>query len=189
MKLNNKYYIMRHGEAISNVKEIVSSWPEKFENPLTESGKEAVKESAKILKYKNISLIFASDLLRTKQTAEIIGSILGINPEYDKRLREVGFGIFSGGSIKKMWEFFKGEEERVKRGPLRGESYTQILERMCNFLEDTDKKYKGKNILIISHEGPLFLLQGKIKGLSILETIKQIPDKERIHKAEIRRLN
>ena len=32
----------------------------------------------------------------------------------------------------------------------------EILERMMNFLKDTDKKYKGKNILIISHEGAAY---------------------------------
>ena len=28
MKLNNKYYLLRHGEAKSNVKNVVSCWPE-----------------------------------------------------------------------------------------------------------------------------------------------------------------
>ena len=46
MKLNNKYYILRHGEALSNVREIASSWPETFDNPLTGLGREMVKVAA-----------------------------------------------------------------------------------------------------------------------------------------------
>jgi len=189
MKLNNKYYILRHGEAMSNVREIVSCWPEKFENHLTEKGIEKIKESAKELKSKNISLIFSSDLLRTRETAEIVGKELGIKPEYDQRLREINFGIFNFGPIDKMWNSFKGEEERIEKGPDKGESYKDILKRLCDFLEETDKKYNGKNILLISHEGPLFLLQGKAMGLSLEETIKEFPPENRIHKGEIRELN
>ena len=48
MNLNNKYYLLRHGEAISNAKNIISSWPEKFRNYLTGKGKEQINISAKI---------------------------------------------------------------------------------------------------------------------------------------------
>lgn len=189
MKFNNKYYILRHGEALSNVREIVSSWPEKFNNHLTKKGIETIEDSAKKLKDKNIDLIFASPLLRTKQTAEIIGKHLKVKVKLDKRLREIDFGIFSGGSIEKMWKSFKGEKERIKKGPPKGETYLEILERMMDFLKNVDKKYKGKNILIISHEGPLFLLQGKAMGFSLEKTIKEFTPQKRIHKGEIRELN
>src|SRR3989344_2240901 len=192
MKLNNKYYILRHGEALSNVKDIVSSWPEKFNNHLTKKGREMIKESAQQLKNTcaeqglSINLIFTSPLLRTKQTAEIVGEALKIKPKIDKRLREVGFGKLSNGPIDTLWNFFKNEEERIKKRPPKGETYVEILDRLINFLKDTDKKYKNKNILIISHEGPLVLLEGKVMGLSLKETIKKFPSEKRIHKGEIR---
>ena len=77
-KLNNKYYLLRHGEALSNVKNVVSSWPETFKNPLTAKGKEQIAESAKKLKSKGVNLIFASDLLRTKQSADIVAKALNL---------------------------------------------------------------------------------------------------------------
>ena len=189
MKLNNKYYIIRHGQALSNVKEIVSSWPEKIKNPLTKFGKETIKQSAKKLKDKNINLIFASPLLRTKQTSEILGKELRIKPKIDKRLKEIDFGIFNGGPIESMWKSFENEQERIKKASPKGESYTQVLERMTDFLKSIDKKYKGKNILIVSHEGPLMFLEGELKGFTLAETIKKFPAKNRIHKGEIRELN
>jgi broad specificity phosphatase PhoE len=60
---------------------------------------------------------------------------------------------------------------------------------MMSFLKDADKKFKERNILIISHEGPLFLLQGKVMGFTLNETIKEFPLPKRIHKGEIRELN
>jgi len=195
MKLKNKYYIMRHGQAISNVKDLCSCWPEKFKNPLTVFGKEMVRESVEKLKEKldlsgqTIDLIFASDLLRTKETAQIVGKIFEIKPKFDKRLREINFGVFNGKNLIGMWKFFKHEEERIKKAPPKGESYTQIVKRMMAVVKDIEKKYKARNILLVSHEGPLFLLQGKIMGFSLKETIDSVMLDKRIHKAEVRELN
>lgn len=186
---------MRHAQAFSNVRAICSCWPEKFKNPLTMLGREIVRESAEKLKNtldsegQSIDLIFASPLLRTQQTAEIAGKILEVKPKYDKRLREIGFGIFNGRALESMWKHFKTEEERITRRPPKGETYAEILRRMMSFLKDTDKKYKERNILVVSHDGPLTLLQAKVMGLSLKETIKQFPLEKRIHKGEIRKLN
>jgi broad specificity phosphatase PhoE len=195
MKLRNKYYIMRHGQAISNVRAVCSCWPEKFKNPLTILGEEIVRESAEKLKAKldlsgqTIDLIFSSDLLRTKQTSEITGKIFEVKPKFDKRLREINFGIFNNGSLERMWKHFKTEEERIRQKPPKGESYVDILYRMESFLKETNKKYKDRNILIISSEGPLFLLQGRVMGLTLRQTIEKFPLEKRIHKGEIRELN
>ena len=186
---------MRHGQAKSNVKAFCSCWPEKFKNALTTYGKETVRESAEKLKKKmdtegqTIDLIFNSDLLRTRQTAEIAGKIFGVKPKSEKRLREINFGIFNNGSLERMWKHFKTEEERIRKSPPKGESYVDILNRMMSFLKEINKKYRGRNILIISSEGPLFLLQGKVEGLSLKDTIKKYPLEKRISKGEIRELN
>ncbi len=189
MKLNNKYFILRHGEALSNVKEIVSSWPEKFKNQLTKNGVLQIKSAADELREKNIDLIFASPLLRTKQTAEIISKQLKIRVRFDKRLKEIAFGIFSGGPAKSFVNFFENRLERIKKGAPKGESYTDVSKRMILFFKETNNKYKGKNILIISHQAPLFLLEGYIMGLSTTEIIKKFPKERMLRKGQIKELN
>ncbi len=189
MKLNNKYYLLRHGEAMSNVKQVVSSWPETFENPLIPHGRDTIQESAGILKGKGIDLIFASDLLRTKQTAEIVGKALNIKPEFDKRLREISFGNLNGGPITDLDINFKEESERIKNNMPGGESYEDVSKRVYEFLMDIDGKYQGKNILIISHECPLWILEAKVHGMSLEEHIRTIPRDQRIHKGQVKELN
>ena len=189
IKLKNKYYIMRHGEAKSNILRLCSCWPEEFNNPLTTIGKKAVKAAVERLKNRNISLIFNSPLKRAKMSAEIAGKVLKIMPKPDKRLMEINFGKYNNHHLEGMWSAFKTEEERINKGTNGGETYSEILERMMDFLRETDEKYMGRNILIISHEGPLFLLEGKVKGLTIKQTIEKYPTNKRIHKAEIRELN
>jgi len=197
MKLRNHYYIMRHGEALSNVRNVVSCWPETFNNSLTTKGKKDIKASVENLKNKNVSLIFHSPLKRARMSAEIAGKVLkfknlpaGRQVKPDKRLREVQFGIYNGRHLEGMWESFKNEEERIHRGiEGGGETYKEILDRMLDFLREVDETYSGRNVLIISHEGPLFLLQGKTMGLTLKETIERFPPEVRPHKAEIRELN
>src|SRR5947207_3255670 len=106
MKLNNTYYLVRHGQALSNVKNVISSWPETFENPLTEIGVEQAKEAASFLKDKNVDLIFSSDVLRVKQTAEIISKAIGVDIIFDERLREYNVGVLNGFEESKFFVEF-----------------------------------------------------------------------------------
>ncbi len=165
MKFNNQYYILRHGRAISNEQRIVSSWPEKFENPLTEEGKKQINEIASEIEKLNIDLIFASDLLRTKQTAEIIADALKLEIIFDKRLREIDMGIFNGGSEDAWNEFYECDSQRfIKKPKDGGENYREVKQRVGDFIEEIDKKYENKNILIVSHGCVLFSLQATANG-------------------------
>jgi len=190
MKLNNKYYILRHGEAVSNVRSVVSSSPEKFENPLTDKGKRQIIQVAQKLKGKGIDLIFSSDLLRAKQTAEIIAKALKIAQKFDKRLREIGFGNFNGKPLVNFQRQFKNERERITKSVLKSETYEKVSKRMSGFLEDIDIKYKDKNILIVSHESPLWILRAKINKIPLLQSLKKAKKEgKRIHNGQVKELN
>ena len=173
---------------MSNVKGIVSSWPEKFHNPLTKNGRRMVQESAEKLKDKQIDAIFSSDLLRTRQTAQIVGRALKIAPKFDKRLREVGFGALNGKSAEELL-YLGFEKDRLNKRLKKGEAYKEVLKRVMLFLKSIDKKYSGKNILLVSHQCPLWILENKVKGLSLPEGLKKNPEEKRIGRGELRELN
>ncbi|MEK7061644.1 MAG: histidine phosphatase family protein [Patescibacteria group bacterium] len=186
MKLNNKYYILRHGEALSNVREIASSWPETFDNPLTGLGREMVKVAAEEISKKKIDLIFASDLLRTKETAQIVSEKLNLPVNFDTRLREIDFGSFNGKLVEESENYFKDESHRIKQAMPGGENYEQLAERISNFFESIEKEYNDKTILIITHAFFWWILKSRINGVSLIEAMKQ--DRE-IHTGEIKELN
>lgn len=191
MKLNNKYFLLRHGQAISNVQRILSSWPETFYNPLTAKGVKQVNTSAKKLKNicakqdHDIDLIFASDLTRTKQTAQILGKTFDVNVKFDKRLREYSFGKFNGTFEREFDLILIDNKNRFKENILGVENYKQITKRMWSFLTDINKKYSSKNILIVSHQVPLSLLLGKIHNLSAEQIFQKYFNKEEINNAQI----
>lgn len=192
MKLNNKYYILRHGEAMSNIKEICSSWPEKFKNPLTSFGRETIEKVAKKLENKKIDIIFTSPVLRAKETAGIIGKALHLSPKPDKRLREIGFGIFNGKPVDQFQGYFKNHNQKIRRRVPGGETYADVSRRAFVFFKEINKKHKGKIIIIVSHQAPLLLLLGKINGKSIKESIiplHTVFHEKRITKGELIEIN
>ena len=195
--MENQYFILRHGHSLKNKKRISAGWPEIFYSPLTKKGEREVKGVAKKLKKKKIGLIFSSDLLRTKQTAELVGKELGLKPKLDKRLREVNYGIFNGKTIRETGKFWnKGKKltplehysKRFQVSLPEGENYADIEKRMSEFIKEAEKKYQGKNILIVSHQRPLTLLEKVIYGYDLKKFIKIITGKIEIKTGEVRKL-
>ena len=158
----NNYALIRHGEAESNVLDVISSHDLNLHG-LTEKGIEQVKESAKKLKDTGVSVdgvskpvtkIYCSDFRRTKETAKIIADVLGIDESeiiYDARLRECDGGDMDGGKWSDRLESFKDEEQRVFWGPKGGESVFDVKKRAAQFLYEIDSENKGENILIVTH--------------------------------------
>lgn len=172
MRLNNDYFILRHGEAVSNRKKIVSSWPEKIHNHLTKEGREQVKASALKLKNEKIDIIFSSDLLRTKQSAEIVAKTIKVRIIFDKRLREIKMGIFNSKQEQSWNDFFRSQFKRFVKRPLNGENYRDVKKRTIEFIKEINKKHKNKKILIVSHGCVLFSLQAAIKNLTEKEEMR-----------------
>jgi broad specificity phosphatase PhoE len=197
MKLKNRYFILRHGESTRNVEKRASCWPEKIKSPLTEKGIRQVGKTAKELKEKKIDLIFSSDLLRTKQTAEIVSKKIGVKIKTDKRLREVNVGILNNKQIDEIGRFWDKErklspsehyKKRFKIAPDKGENYIQLEKRMFDFFKEIEKKYEGKNILIVSHQRPLTLLEKAVHNYSLEKFIKIVVEKKEIKTGELRKL-
>ncbi len=191
MKLKNSYFILRHGQTIHQTKKrgIIYGWPD--DSPpcsLTDYGKQQVKKTAKILKNKNIDLIYSSDALRTKQTAQASAQVLGLKVIYDKRLREVNWGVYQCQPLAKANRYYSDIKERFIKAPPKGESWSELRGRMAAFIKEIDKKYENKTILIVSHGDPLWLLQGWVRNLSDVELLEQKKSRSTIKTSELRKL-
>ena len=171
MKLKNTYFILRHGQTFYQIskRKLAYPWPEKSPILLTEEGKKQVEKSARKLEKESIDFVYASDAYRTRHTAGIIEKNLKLKSKivFDKRLRDIDLGVFGGKSREKFFDSFPRFSEKLfYKRPKGGESWTDCQERMVDFIGKTDKKHKNKNILIISHGDPLWLLEGAVEGMS-----------------------
>ncbi|MBI4692278.1 MAG: class I tRNA ligase family protein [Candidatus Terrybacteria bacterium] len=167
----NKIFLVRHGEAENNVKNILNSDLNQNHYALTKNGREKMEKMAKELKSEKIDLLFSSPFLRTKETAEIIAKKTGVEIIIDERLREIRLGEFEGKKEEDIWRQFPTRESRAEKADFGVETGEEIRKRLKNFLEEINEKYKSKNIVIVSHGDPIQIFYGLSQGMSLLESL------------------
>ncbi len=154
-KSGNSYFVMRHGESEGNALGYYDSDGCET-NGLTEKGREQTLASAEALAGKGIEKIYASPMLRTKETAELVAEKLGLSGDnivYDDRLKEINFGEFSGKDAENPierfaeWKKGKGYEDVIPGG----ESYFDAKNRFGSFLYELEETRVGEKVLIVSH--------------------------------------
>jgi len=162
-KVNNNYFILRHGETEYTADADSNIYPKstRFELGITENGKNDIKKLIPNIKEKDIDLIFASDFLRTKITSKIVADALDLNVVFDKRLRDVDLGIYAGKPKKTFYNAIN-YKKMLEEGPEEGESWMICAYRVDDFMKDIEKRFNNKNILIVSHGDPLWLLEKMI---------------------------
>lgn len=178
----NSYMLMRHGQSFSNVKNVINSNPKDLDlYPLTDVGREEVKKSAELIKDKQeqsgkkITKIYASDFIRTKQTAQMVAEAIGFNPEdivFDARLREVNGGDFDGGSWSDRADYFANMKETIYKKTPNGESVDDIRRRTAEFLYEIDSKNQNESVLIVTHGLPLRLMIGTSEGTTSRDLVR-----------------
>ena len=88
--------LARHGQTNDNVP------PIRFQGfrdtPLNDTGREQARELAEriVAEPERIRSLWSSDLSRARETAEIVGSAIGLTPRLDPRLREANRGEWEG---------------------------------------------------------------------------------------------
>lgn len=171
----NRYLILRHGKTPYQTRgeKKVYDWPSLETFPLIEKGKKKIEKLVKKLKKEKIDVIYSSDSLRTKQTAEMVAKEFGIKINFDARLRDTNVGIYQGREKKEFRRNFPKNLKRFEKRIPEGESWSDVRKRVLNFVKEIDGKYEGKNILVVSHGDPLWLLEGAVKGTNDRELLKQ----------------
>lgn len=148
---------VRHGESEGNMS---GRFNGSLDFPLTERGKiQAVKTAEYLDKYK-IDKVYASDLLRAKETAEIIAKRQNLKITERKALREINGGDFEGVVYEELYERFP-VEFKIWRNDLgnckcpNGESIRELLNRFNTEVLEIAKNNNDKTVLIGTHAMPI----------------------------------
>ncbi len=177
-KSGNQYFITRHAESIFNTQNILNV-DSGVNNGITEKGLEQIKILTEELKSKKIDLIYYSPLQRTKETAEKVAEGLGLDAEAlieDGRLLEMGFGEFEGKTIDEYHAFFVTGIDRLIKRPKGGENWLDVKKRAGEMLYEVEQKHQDKNILFVSHNGTLQMMQSVANGDDMDIVAKHIED-------------
>lgn len=151
-------YIIRHGEAHSNVTPIMGGM--KGDQGLTERGIAQVNALARRLATGEIQadVLYASTLLRTRQTAEKVAEALNLPINWDDDLHELRPGDADGMHVEEA----RAKFERNFNGFLRetftpiapnGESWGSFQARVSAALERIVLQHMGQRIVIVAHGG------------------------------------
>ncbi len=152
-----KIYFVRHGETNANVEKRYCGYTD---IELNGNGTMQAKNISKILEKYNIDLIYSSDLIRAKTTAEEINKYHKLNIEYLSELREMNFGILEDLTFKEIGKFYPEEKEKIldldnNYQFTDGESLSMLYKRVNKIFNEIINKNLDKNILIVSHGGAI----------------------------------
>lgn len=153
-----KIYFVRHGETETNVKKVYNS----LEEDINETGIKQVTLLKEEIKNIDFDAIYASPLLRTKHTAEIL-NVNNMEIIYDERLIEREVGDLIGkpyGTIDRelLWKYDGVIPDETV------ESVKDIFKRVYGFIEELKEK-DYKNVLIVSHGGVSRIFSAYFEGI------------------------
>lgn len=156
-------YVVRHGESESNAnyKHLTDKdhkkWGE-LQSPLTQKGRQQAKQIAAKLSDIEFDSIFSSDLLRARQTAEIIAKKNNLKVNTVSTIRERNYGetfyrlsAQEKNEVKKAVMLLNDEEKLLYKFSNDGESAQEGVKRFETFLNEIAPLYKGKKIVVVNH--------------------------------------
>ncbi|BDR53602.1 phosphoglycerate mutase [Bombiscardovia nodaiensis] len=120
----------------------------------------------------SLAAIYSSPLDRTKETADIVCQAVNqarrvrqekpLSVQFDQRLIEAG-NNFRGKRIGRgdgaLWRDGNWRLLTNLMKPSWGESYRSIASRMTDFTYEQVARYPGQQILVVSHESPIWTLR------------------------------
>lgn len=176
--MSTTFYIARHGQSLGNISgDIMGGDP-----PLTELGLEQALALADLFKSTKISRVFASNLIRARQTAQAIADQQGLKLEVDSRLRERSFGSLEGQTADYFSTHYQTEIEQFRNGSFQEqmfwrvvedmESFNQLLDRVLPFFTDFDENYQEENVLLVTHANVILALLGHF---AFVKSYRELP--------------
>jgi probable phosphoglycerate mutase len=149
----HKLILVRHGESEHHIRDLTGGWTD---TPLTERGKqqaERIGHALTVSDQDRCSGLFSSDLLRARQTAEIISKFVGTRPVFRAELRELNNGVAKDKSLADARSLeLPMTKPTVEWEPYPGaESWKAMSLRITRFMSDIAARSSGETVLIVSH--------------------------------------
>jgi len=142
-----RVYVIRHGESENNLSGKWTGW---LDARLTDKGKEDAKRARDFLKGTSFDKVFASDLSRAVETAQI--ALPSYKCEVSPLFREIDVGALSNQPLSVVTD--SQRERIVKHGyvDFDGESKEAFSGRICQAMKMLET-LSCENIAVFSHGG------------------------------------
>jgi 2,3-bisphosphoglycerate-dependent phosphoglycerate mutase len=161
-----KLYLIRHGQSVGNSE---GRFGGHTPTPLSLLGQSQAVITAEALKKERFTAIYSSDLRRAVQTAEPLAHLSSLDVETNSAFRERSVGVLEGLTFDEAEKEFPEDFHALIYRDIHhvitnGESYTQLLERTTEALDEILEKNKGGRIAIFAHTGTICFMTLKLLG-------------------------
>ncbi len=178
--------LVRHGETEWNHRKLIQGHTD---TQLSQKGRIQARQLARGLAGQDISCIYCSDLLRAQETADIIGSFLGLAIQTTPLLREMKFGKWEGLSLSQVEEYYPVEyrayfEDPVHARPPGGESFGDVARRCHGFLRWVIQHHSGDKVLLVAHGGAVKAIVCVVLGLDLSYRYRLVLDNTAVSELE-----
>jgi probable phosphoglycerate mutase len=158
--------LVRHGETDWNRERRIQG---QTDTPLNDLGREQARALAAELADERIDAVYASDLSRARETAEILAERLDLPVVLDAALRERDFGNWEGQTVAELDRSWPGAFARWHTGGegewQGGEGHAELAERVRGAVRRLAAAHPGDRILLVAHGGPMRILLMDAEGL------------------------
>lgn len=173
-----RFCLVRHGQTDWNVE---GRYTGQSDIPLNAAGRQQARQLAGLLKGEPFAAVYASDLMRARETAEIIAGCLQLPVRTDPRLREINQGEWEGlhvDTIKAryaaLWQQ-RASDPSSARAPA-GETVGEVAERVSAALDEIARGCPEGSILIVAHGLSLATVLCRARNAPIQQVYQLIPD-------------
>lgn len=164
-------YFIRHGETDYNRQGLIQG---QINIPLNEKGRSQAAEAAQYFRKESIVFdrVYASPLIRAKETASIVSGWTMERIQTDERVQEMAFGAAEGLNFYTLPEGIMNlfRNPPAYEVPEGGESIDDLKARCQNFLdalaETADREPSIQNVMVVTHGAALRGLLSCIENTS-----------------------
>jgi probable phosphoglycerate mutase len=161
--------LIRHGETEWNSQKRMQGHSN---SDLSSVGQAQIQALGQWMKNVPFDLIYSSDSLRAKQTAEAITQFSGHELQFDQRLREKNLGVFEGLTSEEARERHPEVFRLFKTAGSKyvideGESTQQLQDRALEIVNEIRIKHPEERVLLVTHGGFIRVVMKHSLGLSL----------------------
>jgi broad specificity phosphatase PhoE len=145
--------LVRHGETDWNAEGKLQGHSDR---PLNDFGRRQATALADRLEDEDIAAIYSSDLVRAKETAEILGARVGVPVVVDPDLREKNWGT---------WEGLTGDERLTVE--FEGETTEDHRDRTLGAIARIVERHPHERVVVVTHGGSVRRVQTTVSGFAL----------------------
>jgi alpha-ribazole phosphatase/probable phosphoglycerate mutase len=157
-----------HSITTDNEAGVATGW---LPGQLSAAGRIAAAELGERHRGRDLGVIYASDLARAVQTAEIAFGASDVPIRFDPRLRECNYGRLNGMPVSHLNQV---RARHVDEPFPDGQSYRDVVTQTRDLLVEVGRDQNHATVLFIAHSANLWAMRHLLEGVA-MEDLVQAP--------------